>query len=348
MPSYSLPVFYCPFSTHLNIHHDHSWACSREWLRQVGLLQGERAAQRLERSGFSQLTALAYPYANAHQLKVAINWLIWLFLFDDQLDECYLGHQKHAAAEVIDRLIAHARLALHPRTRTQSPVEKAFVALWIEYAADLSPAQQRRFMQNIRNYLSSLRWEVESRADGTVPSLITFVELRRNTGAVRLAIDLIEYSLHAEIPDVVANSTEMEMLKNCTNDVICMSNDLFSFEKEQARGDVNNLLVVWQKNHDCSLDVAVAAIYALILERQNQFIETRQKLVSLVASLALDDACRLRIEHYVTGMEHWMKANLEYSLSTPRYSDIEASQQGLPVSWVENISAMPSAVFVAP
>jgi hypothetical protein len=314
----------------------------------MGLVQGEKAAIRLEKSGFSRLTASAYPKANAHDLKIATNWLIWLFLFDDQLDECYLGHQKSEAAQIIDKLFLYTDLDPRSHKHAESAIEIAFVALWKEYTADLRETQQRRFMQNIRNYLSSLRWEVESRVERTVPSLVTFVDLRRNTGAVRLAIDLIEYSLHFEIPEVVANSTEMEMLKNCTNDVICMSNDLFSFEKEKARGDVNNILIVWQKNNECSIQTSVEAIYKLIIERQNQFISTRQKLESLVALLRLDDACRVGIQHYVAGMEHWMKANLEFSLTTPRYHDVEASREGMPPSWVENISSMPSEVFMAP
>jgi hypothetical protein len=312
------------------------------------LLKEERAISRLKKCGFSELTAMAYPDASTHELKIAINWMIWLFLFDDQLDECGLGRQPDAATRIIDRLLCHA--TTEPRTDIafQSPVERAFVSLWQEYAMDLSQVQQRRFMQNIRNYLSSLRWEVEFRAGHIVPSLLTFVNLRRDTGAVRLAFDLIEFGLHGEMPEIVRAGMEMGMLKSCAIDVICMSNDVFSFEKEQARGDVNNILVAWQENTKSSIQAAADAICALITERQNQFIASRRKLDVLLDSLSLPQADRDRVQRYVLGMERWMKANLEYSLTTPRYRDIEASQPGKPVSWVENICSMPDEVFFAP
>ncbi|WP_336982664.1 MULTISPECIES: hypothetical protein [unclassified Cedecea] len=47
-------------------------------------------------------------------------------------------------------------------------------------------------------------------------------------------------------------------------------------------------------------------------------------------------------------MAHWMRANLDFSLSTPRYAEIEDSRAGKPLSWLENISAMQHELFQAP
>ncbi|NIF32056.1 hypothetical protein F3J29_07875 [Enterobacter sp. Cy-643] len=348
MSALRLPEFYCPFTTHLNLSHDSSWAESRRWLLEMGLVQGEQAIERLDRSGFSQLTARAYPNATPYDLKIAINWLVWLFLFDDQLDECCLGHQKAQADFILDRLLKLALSDEEAKILPQSPVERAFVSLWQEYARRLSAEQRRRFSQNIRNYLSSLRWEVTARSEEALPGVLTFIEIRRDTGAVRVVLDIIEFCLNDEIPAIVADSLELQLLKNCTIDVICMSNDLFSFEKERSRGDVNNLVLVWQENVGCSREEAVASIYRFVLDRQNLFIATRQRLETLLEESPLKQAQRETIRRYVEGMAHWMRANLDFSLSTPRYADIEDSRQGQPLSWVENISAMQHELFQAP
>ncbi|WP_336709497.1 MULTISPECIES: terpene synthase family protein [unclassified Cedecea] len=348
MSALPLPEFYCPFTTHMNPSHDNSWAESRRWLVEMGLVQGEQAIERLDRSGFSQLTAKAYPYAAQDDLKVAINWLVWLFLFDDQLDECCLGHQKDQADLILDRLLRLALPDAEGKLSPQSPVERAFVSLWQEYARRLSKEQQRRFSQNIRNYLSSLRWEVTARNKSALPGLLTFVEIRRDTGAVRVVLDIIEFCLNDEIPAIIADSLELQLLKNCTIDVICMSNDLFSFEKERSRGDVNNLVLVLEQNAGCSRAEAVTRIYGLVLDRQNLFMETRHRLETLLEETPLTQTQRESIRRYVEGMAHWMRANLDFSLSTPRYAEIEDSRAGKPLSWLENISAMQHELFQAP
>lgn len=348
MRAFNLPDFFCPFITRLNPHHDESWAESRRWLVEMDLIQGEQAIQRLDRSGFSQLTARAYPNASPYDLKIAMNWLIWLFLFDDQLDECCLGHQKEQADLILGRLLKLTLNADETNSAPFSPVERAFVSLWREYAHRLSAEQQNRFSQNIRNYLSSLRWEVTARSEDALPGVLTFIEIRRDTGAVRMVLDIIEFCLNDEIPALLADSLAMQLLKNCTVDVICMSNDLFSFEKERARGDVNNLVLVWEQNVGCSREEAANSIYRFIIDRQNLFIETRIKLETELREIAMTEAKREMIRQYVEGMAHWMRANLDFSLSTPRYADIEDSQQGKPLSWVENISAMQPELFQAP
>ncbi|RWR01805.1 hypothetical protein ED28_11305 [[Pantoea] beijingensis] len=348
MSSFSKPDFYCPFTTWMNPHHDQSWDLSRQWLKQTGLIKGRQATERLDRSGFSQLTAQAYPNATQQQLTIAINWLIWLFLFDDQLDECYLGHDKQQAAVIIDRLYQFTHIDTCQSLEPSSPIEVAFVDLCQEYTRTLNVQQHQSFMQNIRNYLASMRWEVSTRADGTLPHFINFIELRRDTGAVRMVLDLIEYCLGSPIPNEIANSLEMQVLKDCTIDVICMSNDLFSFEKEQARGDTNNLVTVWQHCTHSDLQEAADTIYRFVLNRQQLFIDTQSRLESLLHTLKLDEQTCTSIRDYVQGMGHWMRANLEFSLRTPRYFDIEESQKGKPLSWLENISSMQSEVFTAP
>lgn len=346
MASYRRPVFHCPFETTMNPHHDKAWEKTRKWAHATGLVQGEKAIRRLDRSGFSQLTACAYPHAGENELEIAISWMVWLFLFDDQLDECSLGHSVDDGQKVIEKIILLT--ASNPLPSSASPVEIAFSDLWSRYALELTQTQQPRFLLNIRNYLSSLLWEIENRATKVCHTPFTFAEIRRNTGAVRAVFDLIEYSWHAEIPPDMYHSAELEMLSNCAVDVICMSNDVFSYEKESARGEINNHVSVWQAFSRVSTQEAIDQVHSFVMERMEFFIKTKQKIKSKYKVLKLCQDDQLFMQRYIEGMEHWMRANLDFSLHTPRYADIEVSRNGQPVSWIENITSMPQDTFVAP
>jgi hypothetical protein len=54
------------------------------------------------------------------------------------------------------------------------------------------------------------------------------------------------------------------------------------------------------------------------------------------------------IREYIAGMEYWMRGNLEYSRISRRYYDIEASQEGQPVSWIENLTFVPQTCLFPP
>jgi hypothetical protein len=62
------------------------------------------------------------------------------------------------------------------------------------------------------------------RANGVVPDLETYIDMRRDTSGCKPVFDLIEYSLDLELPDLVAEDPVIVALNQGANDLVTWSN----------------------------------------------------------------------------------------------------------------------------
>jgi 5-epi-alpha-selinene synthase len=102
-------------------------------------------------------------------------------------------------------------------------------------------------------------------------------------------------------------------------------------EKELAHGDYSNLVMVLAKAHNISLQEGV--------ERANALTTGEIKLLERLADFVPDafpDA-RRELEKYLTSMRAWVRGNLDWSLESYRFSEIEARSEGKEPSYLETI-----------
>src|SRR5262249_13074433 len=82
---------------------------------------------------------------------------------------------------------------------------------------------------------------------GIPPPLRTYVEFRRQSGAMETVLDLVEFAEGAELSEEVIQCAQMHALRAATNDIVCWTHDLLSVSRERAQGRMNNLVaVLWQ------------------------------------------------------------------------------------------------------
>ena len=62
------------------------------------------------------------------------------------------------------------------------------------------------------------------RADGIVPDLETYTEMRRDTSGCKPVFDLVEYSLDLELPNDVIEHPVIVALNQGANDLVTWSN----------------------------------------------------------------------------------------------------------------------------
>jgi alpha-muurolene/germacrene-A/gamma-muurolene synthase len=89
--------------------------------------------------------------------------------------------------------------------------------------------------------------------------------------------------------------------------------DIFSYDKEQARGDTHNMLVVVMNQRDLTINEAIDYVAELSEKLMNQFVETREKVPSWGEEIDKE------MSIYLDGLQHWMIGILNWSFSTERY-----------------------------
>src|SRR4029079_10171473 len=128
--------------------------------------------------------------------------------------------------------------------------------------------------------------------------------------------------LHSELPEAVHGSPELRALRRAAGNAICWINDLFSLRKELARGETNNLVVVLQRAHRCSLQEAIDRTHAMTEGEILLFGERERCLPACAAEIEPE------VRRDVIDLRNDIPATLKWTLSCPRYSQVEHTRPG--------------------
>src|SRR5437763_1405200 len=87
----------------------------------------------------------------------------------------------------------------------------------------------------------------------------------RRVGGAPWSANLVEHGVHAEVPDRIAASRPMRVLRDTFADGVHLRNDLFSYQREtEDEGEVNNGVLVLERFLGCSTQRAADIVNDLI------------------------------------------------------------------------------------
>ena len=332
MEHFTLPTFYCPFppAIHPQVAEVHEHTLN--WARSHRLLQSGTAIRRFTASRFAWLAARVHAHANFEELALTNDFFTWLFLLDDQFDDSHGGREPERMTTVVARLLNVLGIARAAQVEPlQGPIASALLDLW-ERAGPLTTRRwQLRFVEHLRAYLEAYIWETGNRARGETPGVSLYIRKRQDAGAMRQALDYIDLAEHVELPPEVYECTLMQALFLTINNIVCWQNDVVSVEKEMAHGDFSNLVLVLRRAYGYSLQEAAEKANILITGEIMLF----EKL-SEFAPVALP-AYRQEIDVYLASMRAWIRGNLDWSLESARFSEIEPIVDGKDPSYLERL-----------
>lgn len=310
------PQLFCPFPEASNPAETWVQQSTADWAARFHLVQSDRARRRFERLQYGTLMSRAYPMATPAALALIADWNTWLFLLDDQCDEQGLGRDPHALMQLHTNLLTILQGATPP-----SAADAQWHALHnivTRLRAEQDAAWMRRFVQCVADYCAANVWEARNRAAHQVPSEYAYRQMRPLTGAVFCYLTLIELAHQMTLPRTILDHPDVQRLTLMTNNVICWANDIISLAKELEAGDVHNLVYIVHREHGLSLAEAIQYVARLHDAEVHAFIQTNTRL-----SVEKDDD-RILLQRYVTGMQAWMRANLDWSAATARYHPMAA------------------------
>ncbi|MEA5599881.1 terpene synthase family protein [Nostoc sp. UHCC 0252] len=309
------PNLYCPFVSQINKHVDTLERHALEWVLNFNLLANESSYKRFCKSKFFFLTASAYPKSQLEELKIANDWLSWVFIWDDQCDLSDLKnqpgvlkafHQRYLeilnGAELTSRdtIFSHALIDLRQRTLQRASIK------WFNY-----------FISYLEDYFYGCVQEATNRAKGIVPDVDTYIMIRRSSVGVYAVLALAEFCNQFMISDVLRNHYLVKNLELITTDIIAWSNDIFSASREIASGDVHNLIFVLHHHKQISIEEAMEQVKKIHNEEINSLINLESLLPYYGEELDIS------ITKYISGMHSWIRGNLDWCYQSSRYDILE-------------------------
>ncbi|MCZ7415383.1 MULTISPECIES: terpene synthase family protein [unclassified Streptomyces] len=320
-----LPDFYTPYPARLNPHLEEARAHSARWAREMGMLEGSGIWEQsdLDAHDYGLLCAYTHPDCDGPALSLVTDWYVWVFFFDDHFLECFKRTQDRAGGKAyLDRLPAF--MPMDPAAGTPeptNPVEAGLKDLWARTVPAMSAGWRARFAENTEHLLNESLWELSNINIGRVPNPVEYIEMRRKVGGAPWSAGLVEYAAGAEVPDAVADSRPLRVLRDAFSDAVHLRNDLFSYEREtRDEGELSNGVLVLEHFLQCSTQDAAEAVNDLLTSRLQQFENTAlTELPALCVEYGLPPEQCAAAAAYVKGLQDWQSGGHEWHMRSSRY-----------------------------
>lgn len=318
MNSYRPPKLFCPLPSELHPDMEAIEAEALErWADYLGMYARHPVFQKLRRSHFPLLLGRCHPTASQERMRAVLDFLIWNFSWDDQVD---VGH---LSAEWVRQQSETASSVLHgSEPYLDSPPLLWLLASIRKRLAERMPEEwMERFIQACDTYFQGTVREAEVRGGRTCLGVDSYIALRRLSVGTYMVFAQVEAVEGFVLPrEVLAHPAILSLVETAT-DVIAWANDLFSLSQDLADDFHPNLVFSLQKEQGLCLQEAVDAAARMHDAAMRRFLEEQRQL----PSFGEHDA---QVALFVTGMRRWIRANVDWSIQTGRYREDEPGPSG--------------------
>ncbi|KAF8636914.1 hypothetical protein AX17_003165 [Amanita inopinata Kibby_2008] len=299
-------VSHCHFKLHRSRHCKQVTSETKKWLFKGDNLSGKRRDTfRGLKAGL--LTSMCYPNAGCSQLRVVNDFLTYLFHLDNLSDDMDNRGTKSIGDVVMNALY-------HPHGyRSSARVGRMAADFYKRMVPTASRGTQQRFLETLEFFFQSVTQQAADRASGAIPDLESYIALRRDTSGCKPCWVLIEYANNLHIPDEVMDHPVIRSLGEAANDLVTWSNDIFSYNVEQSKGDTHNMIPVVMNQYGLDLQSAIDFVGDMCKQSIDRFNQERTTLPTWGPEIDRDVAI------YVEGLADWIVGSLHWSFETERY-----------------------------
>ncbi|EGN99094.1 hypothetical protein SERLA73DRAFT_108414 [Serpula lacrymans var. lacrymans S7.3] len=289
-----------------NPHYKEASAASRAWANQYGVFTDKKRAAFVQ--GCNELLCCrAYPYAGYEEFRTCCDFVNLLFVVDE-LSDAMDGKDARATCQLF------LRAMVDPEYQSDSILVKMTKEFRARMVSVTKPRCFSRFLVHCANYVEAVSKEAELREKREVLSMQSYTHLRRENSAVRPCFALAEMALGLNLPDEVFDDPTFTNIYFAGVDMVCWSNDVYSYNMEQAMGHTgNNVVTVIMQDKGIDLQAAADEVGVIFGQCMRTWSAEQAKLPSWGKSVDAD------VGRYVEALGQWVVGNLEWSFETPRY-----------------------------
>ncbi|WP_327167691.1 terpene synthase family protein [Streptomyces subrutilus] len=309
-----LHVFDLPFPARIGPGLEQAREHNLAWLRAHGVLPDATWEQRYLTQQFAELAARVWPGSSGADLDLVLDISSWSAFFDDHVERLTVR-----APEQVPLLCGALTALTHPGSPAPAAGSGALTASWSDAWArqtrGMSPGWVERAARSWRWFIDANAAETLNRTAGLVPDLPGYLRVRRRSCFMPVWMDLIERAGHFEVPEPVFASDAFQALRQAVVDACIVINDVHSLEKEEAGGDVHNIVTIARHHQHLTRQDAIAWALALFEERLAMFLRLREEVLRTARDTPGDEAA----ERYIDGLGSVARGGHDWDLVSSRY-----------------------------
>ncbi|KAL4244153.1 Terpene synthase [Abortiporus biennis] len=282
------------------------------WFASYGVYNHPAKERKFLSYRFDHYATVSFPDADLEHLETCIQFFLWAFSFDDVSDEGDLQNKPEAV-----QIGVNISKGVLRNPEAPAPTHKYAAMLhtiFQRFRTRATPSACARFAKAVESWMDSQVEQSRLRSLSTVPSVDEFIALRRRTIGGEIVEAMVEYSLDCQIPAHVWDHPVMYAISRAVIDIMTWPNDILSFNKEQADGDLSNLVVCVMLEHDVDLQSAIDITTKMLSDRVQEYAQLR----SIVPSFG-DEKVDQEVARYLKALEQYTQGTVVWYYDTPRY-----------------------------
>ncbi|MFE6690957.1 terpene synthase family protein [Streptomyces sp. NPDC057743] len=199
----------------------------------------------------------------------------------------------------------------------QHPYGRAFHDIWSTLCRRMPEQVYRRYREGWQNWFAGAQQENEFRAAGHVPSIETYLEVRRSSVGLRPYLTCLEYVLDLDLTRDLEQDEELAVVKELAVEHAMLVNDVYSARWECFNGDYFNVVAVLMRAHGTPLQEAVDELATMADRADARLTDASAALRRRHASAGPKGR---EISSYLDGIGWLCAGNYRWSCETSRYN----------------------------
>ncbi|KAH0585896.1 hypothetical protein H2248_007180 [Termitomyces sp. 'cryptogamus'] len=253
------------------------------------------------------LSALMYPLENKDVLRACCDLMVLYTFFEDYTDVAMPHDARGLATIVMDAL----RNPNKPRPAEECVIGEISRQFSQSSLKCVSESVRCRFIEALDEYTTAVVEEAHDRAQSSIRNIDDYIILRRSTAAMNATFMPIQFTL--DLPDEVFEDPVIRRLTDVCRDLSILMNDMYSYNIEQARGDIHNAVAVVMHQENIGLNETMKWVGDYCSKLVHNFLEDLCHVPSF--GKEFDD----QVKHYLDGLAYWTRGHDSWSFESHRY-----------------------------
>ncbi|KJK61137.1 Non-plant Terpene Cyclases Class 1 [Aspergillus parasiticus SU-1] len=271
-----------------------------------------------------------WPRAAANRLQTCTFWFLWLFTWDDEVDQStsdlfiHINKANDFRKESLEYVGFCLGVGDDETTKwdfqnkpPNRPLIRSLDVIGVHLQQVYNHDQIMTFVNEIDYYMSCQQREQKRKLTGRLPIVAEYLETRMGTSAVTLMLALNEFADGNDIPRDIMTDPKVISLWYEVNMNMSLSNDLLPLRKEIKHGDIDSMVPVLVSARGLTVRQAVKETEAEInrnIEGFDQIANALLEEIKLAHPEKVDE-----VSSYIVGYRYNQMANFLWSLTTTRY-----------------------------
>lgn len=279
-----IPDLYCPFDPAVHPAAADVHTQSVAWARAMGLARDDLHVQALHRAKVGWLVGRAFPVADdLPALQIAADWTTLFCLIDNHIENIRGPALSHVYLRGLLDVFRQGAAPL-----IADPFAQAFRDLRERMLEVGVPSWIERFGEQLERLFRAFVDEAKYRVLEAVPEMVKYRKMREVSVGLYFGFRLGELTDGIRLPATVREHPTVRSLESRAAAIVGLANDIYTVEKEIAKGEVNNMVLVLMHEENLGFEGALSRAVEIHDAETREFAALAAELPSFSPEIDAD------------------------------------------------------------